>query len=336
MPDNKKTPHMATDKQAPDTSAGKDVWDVIIVGAGCSGLGAAVYCGRFLLKTLVLGEVTGGVIITTDVVENYPGFIRLTGLELAKKLESHARDYKSVVIREEKVTAAEKYGSIFKVTSEESVYYSRTLIVASGTEYRKLDVPGEKELSNRGVHYCALCDGAMYQGRTVGVIGGSDSAAKEALLLTQWAAKVFMIYRGEKIRPEPVNYDRVMKNRKIEVIAKTNVLRIVGNEKGTVSRVVLDNAFKGSQELAVDAVFIAIGHIPLTGFAKPLGLKTDDKGEIIIDRQARTNVPGVFAAGDVADTAFKQAITGVAEGVLAAYSAYQHINSSEVILPTGN
>ncbi len=311
----------------------KEEWDVIIIGGGCTGLGAAVYCGRFLLKTLVLGEILGGVIITTDTVENYPGFSRITGMELAKKLENHARDYKNVEIKEEKVLNAQKSGKKFKITSEEGEYYGKSLIIASGTEYKKLDIPGEKELANKGVHYCALCDGVIYRDKTVAVIGGSDSAAKEALLLTQWAEKVYIIYRGEKIRPEPVNYQRVTANKKIEIITSTNVIKINGSQK--VSSVSLDKAYNKKNELKIDAAFIAIGHIPITGYAKNLGIRMNEKGEIMIDRNANTNVPGIFAAGDVVDTSFKQAITGVAEGVLASYSAYQFIQHSDII-PTGN
>ena len=314
----------------------KDIRDVIIIGAGCSGLAAAIYCGRFLMKTLVLGEIIGGVIITTDVVENYPGFKRLTGLELAKNIEEHARDYKSVEIREEKVNDVEKHGNIFKVTSEEGVYFGRTIIIASGTEYKKLNIPGEKEYSNRGVHYCALCDGAIYPDKVMAVIGGSDSAAKEALLLTQWAKKVYIIYRGDKIRPEPVNYERVIANKKIEIIYNTNVTEINSSNGKFMTSVSIDKAHEGKKELPLDAAFIAIGHIPLTAFLKNLGIETDEKGEIKIDRSAKTNVPGAFAAGDVVDTEFKQAITGVAEGVLASYSAYQYLNDNKVILPTGD
>ncbi len=309
-----------------------DEYDIIIIGAGCAGLGAAVYCGRFLMKTLVLGEIVGGVIITTDVVENYPGFKKVTGLELAKSLEDHAREYKSVTIKEEKVLDVDKSGKKFKVTSEEGAYMAKSIIIASGTEYKKLDIPGEKELANRGVHYCALCDGAIYPDKNVAVIGGSDSAAKEALLLTQWAKKVYMIYRGDKIRPEPVNYERVLANKKIEIIYNTNILKVKGEKK--LATLELDRPYKGKKELEMDSIFIAIGHIPLTGFATKLGIKTDKKGEIMIDREAKTNVPGVFACGDVVDTAFKQAITGVAEGVLASYSAYQYVNQTE-IMPTG-
>ncbi len=170
------------------------------------------------------------------------------------------------------------------------------------------------------------CDGAMYKGKTIGVVGGSDSSAKEALLLSNYGKKVYIIYRGEKIRPEPVNMTRVQNNPKIEVINRTNVKEIKGNK--FMSHVILDNPYKGKKEFPLDALFIEIGHIPLSGLAKKLGVKLNEKGEIIIDRMSQTNLPGVYAAGDVADTEFKQAITGVAEGVTAAYSAYKHLNES--------
>ena len=165
----------------------------------------------------------------------------------------------------------------------------------------------------------------MYKNKTIGVVGGSDSAAKEALLLSEYGSKVYIIYRGEKIRPEPVNMTRVMNNRKIEIINNTNVKEIKGNK--FVSHVVLDKPYKGKKELPLDALFVEIGHIPLSELAKKVGVKLN---EIIIDRMARTSVPGIYAAGDVADTEFKQAITGVAEGVSAAYSAYKHLGESEV------
>ena len=177
------------------------------------------------------------------------------------------------------------------------------------------------------MHYCALCDGAFYRNKVAAVIGGSDSAAKDALVLTQWASKVYMIYRGEKIRPEPVNYERVMANRKIEIIYRTNVKEIKGDK--FVNGIVLDSLYKGNSGLKLDAVFVAIGHIALSQLAGKAGVKLNEKGEIMINRNAETNVPGAYAAGDVVDTRFKQAITGVAEGVQAAYSAYEYINKGK-------
>jgi thioredoxin reductase (NADPH) len=301
-------------------------YDTVIIGAGVSGFAAAMYAGRFQMKTLVIGETPGGTIILTDTVENYPGFKKLTGMELAEKIKEHALEY-GVESIEGKVT---EVGSCeegcFTVSTGKKSFHTKTVIFATGTEWRKLNVPGEKEFTNKGVHYCALCDGFFYKDKIIGVVGGSDSAAKEALLLTQYGKKVYIIYRGKKIHPEPINMKRVEENPKIEVINNTNIVEIKGKDK--VESVVFDRPYKGKKEFPIDAVFIEIGHIPLSKLAVDIGVKTNQKGEIKIDREAKTNVPGVFAAGDVVDTSFKQAITGVAEGVTAAYSAYQHIKES--------
>lgn len=303
------------------------MYDVIIIGAGVTGLGAAMYSGRFGIKTLVLGESKGGTIILTDVVENYPGFIKLTGQELADKLEEHAKDY-DIEIKEEKVTDIAKQKNCFVVKTEKESFRTKTIIYATGTIWKKLKVPGEEEFANKGVHYCALCDGPVYKDKTLAVVGGSDSAAKEALLLSQFGKKVYIIYRGEKIRPEPINAERVKQNKKIEIINKTNVLEIKGDK--FVKSVILDNPYKGSKKFKLDAVFVDIGHIVLTDLAKKIGVRLNKKGEIIIDRESKTNIPGFFAAGDCVDTVFKQAITGVGEAVNASYAAYQYIMNAEI------
>jgi len=304
------------------------LYDMIIVGSGCAGLGAAMYAGRLAIKALVLGELRGGTITTTNIVENYPGFISLTGIELAQKLEEHAKAYPSVEIKDERVAKiAKKSDGKFAVTTDAGMHESKTVIYATGTEWKKLGVPGEKEFANKGVHYCALCDGAFYKKKTVAVIGGSDSAAKDALVLTGWADKVYMIYRGEKIRPEPVNYERVMANKKIEIIHKTNVTAVHGEKK--VTGATLDKPHKGSSKLALDAIFVAIGHLPLSAIAKGAGVAVDEKGYVKINRNSETNVPGFYAAGDVTDTRFKQVIVGVGEAVEAVYSAYLFLGGKE-------
>jgi len=169
----------------------------------------------------------------------------------------------------------------------------------------------------------------LFQDKIMAVIGGSDTAAKEALLLSQYGKKVYIIYRGDKIRPEPVNGKLIDKNEKIEIVTNTNVLEIVGDK--FVNKVILDNEYNGSKELEVSGVFGAIGHIPLSDLAKKLGVKINKKKEIIIDRDSNTNVKGVFAAGDVVDSGFKQAITGVGEGVVASHSAYQYVKHNEFV-----
>ncbi|MBI2656744.1 FAD-dependent oxidoreductase [Candidatus Woesearchaeota archaeon] len=318
----------------PNNNMPRNMYDVVIIGAGCAGLGAAMYAGRLNMKTLIIADNIGGTITLTDVVENYPGFIRLTGQELADNLRKHAEDYK-IEKEEAKVTKIRKeHGCFFVETNEKKVHESKTIIFATGTEWRKLNIPGEKEFASKGVHYCALCDGAIYQNRVVAVVGGGDSAAKEALLLSQYASKVYVIVRGDKLRGEPINNDRVAKNPKIEVVTNVNVREIAGDK--VVKGIKLDKPVNGNTTLNLDAVFAAIGHIALSQLAKDAGVSTNEKGEVMIDRESKTNVPGFFAAGDVCDTHFKQAITGVSEGVTAVYSAYTYINENEFICPVGN
>ncbi|MBI2523542.1 FAD-dependent oxidoreductase [Candidatus Woesearchaeota archaeon] len=313
-----------------------DIYDTLIIGAGVVGLGTAMYAGRLNLKALVLGATSGselpigGVITLTDTVENYPGFKHLTGQELAQKLEEHAKEYK-IPIKEEKVMDVSRHEGLncFIIKTEKSKYHSKTVIFATGAKWRELTMKGAEEFKSKGVSYCALCDGILYKDKIVAVVGGSDTAAKEALLLAQHAKKVYIVYRGDKIRPEPVNGKLIEKNKKIEVITNTNIVEIKGDK--FVNKVLLDREYKGSKELELNGVFGAIGHIPLSELAVKLGVKVNDKKEIMIDRDSKTNVKGVFAAGDVVDSGFKQAITGVAEGVVAAHSAYTYINENEVV-----
>lgn len=307
---------------------GEKDYDMIIIGGGVVGFATAMYAGRLGLKTLVVSEIRGGTIILTDIVENYPGFKKLTGIELAQKIEEHAREY-GIEVVDERAERVGKSGSAYRVEAGGKGYIGKTVVFATGTKWRKLEVPGEEEFANKGVHYCALCDGAFYKGKVIGVVGGSDSAAKESLLLSTYGSKVYIFARGERIRPEPVNLERVKANPKIEVVTKINIKGIKGDKK--VTHVVFDRELNGSRELALDALFVEIGHIPLSELAVELGVELNGKGEVKIDRLSRTNLPGVYAAGDVADSEFKQAITGVAEGVNAAYSAYEHVNKNHVL-----
>ncbi len=310
-------------------------FDLIIIGAGGAGLAAAMYGARLNMKTLCLGSShgtempLGGVITTTNVVENYPGFIRLTGTELADKIKEHAQSYELVTLKEEKAIEVKQSKDLFHVKTEEHNYIGKTLIFATGTKWRKLDCPGSKEYENKGVAYCALCDAPLFKNKVVAVVGGSDSAAKDAMVLAEHAKKVYIIYRGDKIRPEPINYERIMKNKKIEVINNTNVIEIKG--KQFVEKVVLDKSYKESKELELQGVFVAIGHIIISDLAKSIGVKTNDKGEIILDHKtSATNLQGVFAAGDVTDKPFKQLITGVADGCTAAFSAHEYLSKNNL------
>ncbi len=308
-------------------------YDFIILGGGGSGLAAAMYGARLNLKTLILGTTNGtelpigGVITTTDIVENYPGFIKISGFELAKKLEEHARAYDLVTIKEEKATEVKKSENGFVVKTNKEEYQSKTILFATGTKVRKLEVPGSEEFKNKGVHYCALCDGLLYKNKILAVVGGSDASAKDALLLSKYAKKVYIIYRGKEIHPEPINFEKIKKNKKIEVVNNTNIKEIKGGK--FVESVILDKPYKNNEELKIEGVFVAIGHIILSELAESLKVKLNEKKEIEINHAtSETNVKGVFAAGDVTDKQFKQLITGVAQGVTAAYSSYEYLQNN--------
>ncbi len=308
-----------------------DIYDIAIVGGGVTGFASAMYARRLNLRTLVLSDKTGGTILLTDHVENYPGFKDISGMELADRIREHALSYSPTLV-EERVTAVTREGDCFTLlTNGGKSFSARTVLLATGAEHKTLDVKGHDEFKNKGVHYCALCDCAFYKNKTVAVVGGSDSATKEVLVLAQHAARVYMIYRGEKIRPEPVNYDRIMANPHIEIITRTNVTEILGD--GVVKGVRLDRAHKGSDTLALDGVFVAIGWVPNSELAEKLGASVNGKGEIVVNRAGETTLPGVYAAGDVVDTFFKQAVTGVAQGVTAVYHAYVHLTKNTVVCP---
>ena len=312
-------------------------YDFIILGAGGAGLAAAMYAARLNLKTLVLGHTSGtelsigGTITTTNIIENYPGFLKISGQELAKKLEAHARSYELVEIKEEHVIEIKKLNKEFLIKTDKSDYKGKTILFATGTKTKKLSesVKGSKKFENKGISYCALCDGLLFKNKIVAVIGGSNAAAKNALFLSEYAKKIYIIYRGEKIRSEPIYLGRVKKNKKIEIITNTNITEIKGDE--TVKSIIFDKKYKNSNELKVDGVFVTIGHTPLSELAKPLGIELNNLEEIKINHlNSETNVPGVYAAGDVTDKPFKQLITGVSEGCTAAYNSYEYIKHNKI------
>ncbi len=310
-----------------------EVYDFLILGAGGTGLAASMYAARLGLKTLILGASNGselpigGVITTTDLVENYPGFANISGFELAKKIEEQAKSYKLITIREEKALNVEKKKNIFYVKTNKSEYQSKTILFATGTKWRKLDVPGSIKFENRGVYYCALCDGPLFRDKIVAIIGGSDSAIKDSFILSKYAKKVYVIARNE-ISAEPVSIERMKNDKKIEMITKTSIKEIKGDQ--SVKSIILNSPYKGKNEIKLDGLFVAIGHIPISDLAEKLGVKLNDKKEIEINyKTAETNIDGIFAAGDVTDKEFKQLITGIADGCTSAYYAYEYVNKNK-------
>jgi thioredoxin reductase len=215
------------------------------------------------------------------------------------------------------------------VKTEKGDYNAKTILFATGTKWKKLEVPGSEKFERKGISYCALCDGPLFRNKTIAVVGGSDSAAKEALLLSQYAKKIYIISRSD-IHPEIINLERLRQNKKIEVLTNTNIKKIEGDD--VVKRILLDKSYKGKKEIKIDGIFVSIGHIPLSDLAKPLGVKLNERGEIKINHEtAETNIKGIFAAGDITDKKFKQLITGVSDGCTAAYYAYEYITKNKVV-----
>ena len=298
-------------------------YDLIVLGGGPTAIGCAIYSARFAMDVLVVGKTFGGLIATTHIVENYPAITSISGQGLMDMFKDHM-DSLSIPYISDQIRSIDKVDDYFELRSFFQKFKAYSICIATGSERMKLGIPGEEEYAGRGVSYCATCDGPFYKDKVVCVIGGSDSAAKEALFLAQNTKKVYIIYRGEDIRAEPINKKRVFDNKKIEIIYKTNVVEIKG--EGNVKSVVFDNG----NEFLVDGVFVEIGSIPNSDLAKRIGVETNEKGEIKINRKSETNITGIFAAGDVADAPFKQAITGVSEGVIAAYSAFDYVKEMNI------
>lgn len=298
-------------------------FDLIVLGGGPTAIGCAIYAARFAMDVLIIGKIFGGLIATTHIVENYPAITSISGQGLMEMFKEHMNSLNIPYISDE-IRSIEKVDDRFELNSFFQKFKTYSICIATGSERKKLGIPGEEDFTGRGVSYCATCDGPFYKDKVVCVIGGSDSAAKEALFLAQNTKKVYIIYRGEEIRAEPINKKRVSENDKIEIIYNTNIQEIKGDS--TVNSVVFDNGRK----FEVEGIFIEIGSIPNSKLAKNIGVETNEKGEIKINRKSETNIPGIFAAGDVADAPFKQAITGVSEGVIAAYSAFDYVKEMNI------
>lgn len=300
---------------------------VMIIGSGPAGLTAALYAARANLNPVVVrGLQPGGLIATTDEVENYPGFPdAINGFDLADKMERQAARFGTTFIDGlvEKVDASDRP---FKVTTDSGeVHTADTIIVSTGASPRKLDVPGENEFANRGVSYCAVCDGFFFRDKRLVVVGGGNSAVEEGLFLTRFASEVVLVHRRDQLRADPIIQQRAFTNPKMRFIWDTVATEIVGN--GKVNGIRLKNIKTGSEELLeVDGIFPYVGHVPNTGLFRGL-LNMDDHGYILSDGRTRTNIPGIFAAGDVVDNIYRQAITAAAEGCQAAMEASWYLDN---------
>lgn len=301
----------------------KQVYDVVVIGAGPGGLTAALYASRSNLSTLLLEKgIPGGQMNNTAEIENYSGFSSIMGPDLSMKMYEGAKQFGAEHVYGDVKEIIDHETEKELVTADKS-YFTKSVIIATGAEHKKLGVKGEAELNGRGVSYCAVCDGAFFRDKHVVVVGGGDSAVEEGTYLTQFASKVTIVHRRSELRAQKILQDRAFKNEKVDFIWDSVVEEISGEEK--VEGVQLKNVKTGeSFQLDADGVFIYIGLLPNSESFRNLPI-TNEEGWIETDSQMMTAVPGIFAIGDVRDTVLRQVATAVGDGSVAGNAAYQYV-----------
>ena len=300
-------------------------WELIIIGAGAAGLAAGIYGKRSGLKTLILEEkIAGGTTADAPLVENYPGFQSIGGRELAEKMVNHCRSIGVEIHELEKVVSLEFKGEKKIVETDKATYETKTVVIASGTRYRELGIPGEKEFRGRGVSYCGVCDGPLFKNKRVLVVGGGSSAVITALYIAELASEVKLTHRRGMLRAEEALVEALKNKRNVEILWNTEAKEIEG--ANVVGKALLfDNKTGETKDLEVDGIFIQVGEAPNSQLAKKAGVNVDGEGYIIVDVRQRTNIAGVYAAGDVTNHPVKQVGTAVGAGITAALEAYGYV-----------
>lgn len=307
-------------------------YDVAIIGAGPAGLGAAIYAARGGLKTVMFEKAfVGGQIVTTAVVENYPGFEEpVSGYHIIEKMKKQVERF-AADMKTEEVRAISPEGLCKIIETDENTYRVKTVIYCAGAYPRKLAVPGEKKFTGRGVSYCATCDGALYRNKTVAVVGGGDSAVEEAIFLTKFAEKVYLIHRRDELRAVHAIQTKAFRNKTIEIVWNSVVQEIAGDK--SVKSLTLYNKKTGkTSSLPVDGLFVYIGIIPNNSLIESR-VDLDEHGFVLTDDKRQTNIPGFYAAGDVINKVLRQVVTAVSDGATAAFSAEKWIQENSDRFP---
>jgi len=313
------------------------MYDLIVIGSGPAGLTASIYASCFHLKHLVIGSVLGGQLVNAPDILNYPGFSQISGKELAGRMAEQVSARGGEIVTQSVTKISKTEEKYFEIeTQDGKKYQARSIILATGTERKKLNVPGEAQYTGKGIYYCATCEKQDYEGKICAVVGGGNSAVQAAVELVQAASKVYIIYRGTELRGEPVWLEQIKNNPKIEVVAGTIINEIVGDGekmKGIKLIKQLNNPPAGGQmkQLDVDKIFIEIGGIPGTALIIPLGVEINGGGYIKVNERLETNILGVFAAGDLVKSglSIEQIATAVGLGARAAASAFAFLKEDK-------
>jgi thioredoxin reductase (NADPH) len=300
-------------------------WDVIIVGAGSAGLAAGIYTVRSGLKTLVIDDkLGGGTIADAPTVVNYPGFAEISGGELAEKMLNHCRKFGATIHDIEPVISMELTGETKTVTTSRATYQAKAVIISQGSHYKEIGAKGEMEFKGKGVSYCGVCDGPFFRGKKVIVVGGGNSACITTLYLSGLASQVTVIHRRDAFRAEESLVKDLTAKTNVTVLWNTEIQEIRG-DKQVRSVVLMNSKTIQTTEMPIDAVFVQVGEAPNSQVAKASGVETDEHNYIKIDIRQKTNLPGVFAAGDITNHPVKQVGTAVGQGITAALEAYSYI-----------
>ena len=297
--------------------------DLIIIGAGPAGITASVYASRKKMNFLVITKDIGGQAALSGDIENYTGYQFITGPDLAAKFEEHMKKYDFALKENEEVKEVSKKNNLVLVKTDKNTYEARTAIIASGKRSRELNVTGEAEFKNRGLTYCATCDGPLFVGKDVAVIGGGNSSLDATLQLIKIAKHIYIIDVAPELKGDSIMQEKIRNSKKVSILNNTQITAILGDRMVDAIKIKTKEAEK---TLAVQGIFVEIGLIPNSGFAKDL--KKNEKGEIEVDCYNETNIPGIFAAGDVTNVPEKQVIIAAGEGSKAALSAFRYLNQN--------
>jgi NADH-dependent peroxiredoxin subunit F len=297
------------------------MYDLIIIGAGPAGITAGIYAVRKRMNFLVITRDLGGQTNWTKNIENYTGFHLISGCDLVKRFKEHLSHYDVQVKEGERATLVKKEGDVVRVTTTKGTYETRTLVLTTGMVHRQLGVPGESKFIGKGIAYCATCDAPLFQDMDVAVIGGGNSALDAVLQLTKIARKVYVLDREPKFRADPIVVEKVEKDEKVSVYHSAQVEEIMGDSFVKGLRFVQDGVRK---ELAVEGIFVEIGWTPSSAIAPDL--EKNERGEVLVNCRSETNIPGIFAAGDVTSVPAKQIIVACGEGAKAVLTAFAYVN----------
>jgi len=306
----------------------RTIYDLVIIGAGPAGLSASIYASRYKIEHLVIGKILGGIATEAYEIKNYPGVENITGLELANKMIEHAKRSGASFLEDEVSVVDREDDGIFIIkTKKNNKILARKIILAMGASRAQLNISGEKEFWGKGVTYCATCDAPLYRDKVVAVVGGGDSAFSSAVLLANYARKIYLIHRSENFRAQKAWQNQVdgLGNKIIKIL--NNEVKEIKGDK-VLRKVFLKNPHQENQELELDGLFIEIGSLPNSELARSIGVEIDDKRQIKITNEGRTNIKDVYGAGDITNlTGLKQIVVAAAQGAIASHSVFEDIKT---------